>query len=153
MVNSAEKIALGFWKEQLLPKRIFITFLSGLLLITACGFQPIRAQSPQNAEQTEAIRAQVNKLGTGKKSRVQVKLRDQTRLKGYIADLSTDSFTVIDSKGTSRTLAYTDVAEIKKQRGGISPLTWGIIAGAGVATAIVFATVIKPVICDGGAGC
>ena len=134
-------------------RRMFTTLVSGILLITAFGFHSIRAQSPQNAPQTDAIRAQVNKLGTGKKARVHVRLLDQTKLKGYIADSSTDSFTLIDSKGTSRTLAYSDVVEVKKQRGGISPLTWGIIAGAGVATAIVFATVIRPVICDGGAGC
>ena len=132
---------------------MFTTLVSGMLLITALGFHSIRAQSPQNAQQTDAIRAQVNRLGTGKKARVHVRLLDQTKLKGYIADSSPDSFTLIDSKGTSRTLAYRDVVEVKKQRGGISPLTWGIIAGAGVATAIVFATVIKPVLCDGGAGC
>ena len=130
-----------------------MTLVSGTLLITAFGFHSIRAQSPPNAPQTDAIRTQVNKLGTGKKARVHVRLLDQTKLKGYIADSSTDSFTLIDSKGTSRTLAYSDVVEVKKQRGGISPLTWGIIAGAGVATAIVFATVIRPVVCDGGAGC
>ena len=134
-------------------RRMFTTLVSGMLLITALGFHSIRAQSPQNAQQTDAIRAQVNRLGTGKKARVHVRLLDQTKLKGYIADSSPDSFTLIDSKGTSRTLAYRDVVEVKKQRGGISPLTWGIIAGAGVATAIVFATVIKPVLCDGGAGC
>jgi hypothetical protein len=136
-----------------LLRRIFTTLMSGMLLVTVCGFHSICAQSSPNAQQTEAIRARVNKLGTGKKARVQVRLLDQTKLKGYIADSSSDSFTVIDSKGQSRALAYADVAEVKKQRGGISPLTWGIIAGVGVATAIVFATVIKPVVCDGGAGC
>jgi len=66
---------------------------------------------------------------------------------------SPDSFTVVDSKTGARTLAYSDVTEVRKQSGGISTLTWGIIAGAAAAAIIVGTVVVKPVLCDGGAGC
>jgi hypothetical protein len=34
-------------------------------------------------------------------------------------------------------VAYADVAQVKKQGGGLSPLTWGIIGSAAVAAIIV----------------
>ncbi len=133
-------------------KRILVVALSGLLSITAFGFQSIIAQTVSDARRIEDIHLQVAKFGTGQKAKVHVKLRDNTKLKGYVADAGQDSFTVVDSKGP-RTVAYADVAEVTKQRGGISALTWGIIAGVAVAAVIVAVTVIKPVLCDGGAGC
>lgn len=132
--------------------RIFTIALSGMLLITAFGFQSILAQTASDTQRIEDIHLQVAKLGTGSKAKVHVKLRDNTKLKGYISDANQDSFTVVDSRGP-RTIAYTDVAEVRKQKGGISNLTWGIIAGAAAAAVIVGVTVIKPVLCDGGAGC
>jgi hypothetical protein len=50
-------------------------------------------------------------------------------------------------------VAYADVKEVKKPGGGLSTRTWVIIGAAAVAAVIVGVTVIKPVVCDGGAGC
>ena len=68
----------------------------------------------------EEVKASVAKRGTGRKAKVTVKLKDRTKLKGYISSASSDSFTLSDSEtGQARTLAYSDVAEVKKQ-GGLS---------------------------------
>ncbi|MGH9883533.1 MAG: hypothetical protein ACRD6N_19080, partial [Pyrinomonadaceae bacterium] len=73
---------------------------------------------------------------------------------GYISAKENDSFTVTDSKtGASQMLEYTSVASIKKPSRGLSPMTWGIIGGAAAAAVVVGFTVVKPVLCDGGAGC
>ena len=131
-------------------KKILVTVLSGMLLTTAFGFHVIHAQTAVDTQRVERVRSQVAKISNGKKARVHVRLQDNTKLKGSISDVSADSFTFIDSKtGTSRTLAYTEVAEVTKQKGGISNLTWGLIAGAAVAAIVVGVTVIKPVLCDG----
>lgn len=131
-------------------KRILVTVLSGMLLTTAFGFQAIHAQTAVDTQRVERVRSQVARIWKGKKARVHVRLQDNTKLKGSISDVSQDSFTFNDSQtGRSRTLAYTDVAEVTKQKGGISNLTWGLIAGAAVAAIIVGVTVIKPVLCDG----
>ena len=134
-------------------RRIFAISLSGMLLITVAGFQSIHAQNTPDSQRLDTVRAQVAKIGIGEKAKVHVKLQDQTKLKGYISDASQDSFTVVDSKTGARTLAYSDVTEVRKQSGGISTLTWGIIAGAAAAAIIVGTVVVKPVLCDGGAGC
>jgi hypothetical protein len=128
--------------------------ISGALFLATCGLQATRAQTAGAAQLAEEARSKVQKLGTGHKTRVEVKLRDNTKLKGYISQAGADSFIVIDTKtGAATTVTYTDVAQVKKWRGGLSPLTWGIIGGASVAALIVGLTVIKPVVCDGGAGC
>jgi len=84
---------------------------------------------------------------------VEVKLRDKTRVKGYVSGSGQDSFTVINSQtGSAETVVYADVAEVKKS-GGLKTLTWVILGGAAVAAVVVGVTVIRPAVCDGGAGC
>jgi hypothetical protein len=62
---------------------------------------------------------------------VTVKLQDGSKLKGNISEAKEDSFTLSDSKtGQTRTLAYADVVEVKKQ-GGLS-----LMAKVGIGLAI-----------------
>lgn len=85
----------------------------------------------QNDVALDKVKAAVAKRGTGPKAKVTVKLKDQTRLKGYISNASGDSFTLSDSKtGQTRTLAYSDVAEVKKQGGMSLAAKIGIGVGA-----------------------
>ena len=81
----------------------------------------------------DKVKASVAKRGTGPKAKVTVKLKDKTKLKGYITQAAGDSFTITDSEtGQSRTLAYADVDEVKKP-GGLSLLAKiGIGVGIGV---------------------
>jgi len=133
-------------------KKIFATTLSGILFSLTFGVQPTGAQTINNVEAGQ-VRAKVQSIGAGPKARVEVKLRDKTRVKGYVSGSGQDSFTVINSQtGSAETVAYADVAEVKKS-GGLKTLTWIILAGAAAAAVIVGVTVIRPAVCDGGAGC
>lgn len=135
-------------------KRTLALMLSGTLLVAIFGLQSAGAQTGADAQRAEMARIKIQKVGLGREARIEVKLVDSTKLKGHVSAAEQDSFTVIDSKtGASRTVAYADVAQVKKPGGGLSPLTWGIIAGSAAAAIIVGITVIKPVVCDGGAGC
>jgi hypothetical protein len=93
----------------------------------------IHAQATQNDPATDKVKAEVAKRGTGPKAKVTVKLKDQTKLKGYISGAAGDSFTLSESKtGQTKTLAYSDVAEVKKQGGMSLPAKIGIGVGIGV---------------------
>lgn len=132
-------------------RRTFAIILSGILLVTAFGFQHVRAQSANNDQAAEKIRAKVQQIGVGGNARVEVRLRDNTKLKGYINDADHDAFTIVDSKtGASKTVSYADASAVKKAGGGLSAKTW-IILGATAVGAVVTWIVIKPVLCDGGA--
>jgi len=77
------------------------------------------ARTAQGKPPVEKVKASVAKR-VGKKSRVTVKLQDGSKLKGYISEAGGNSFTLSDSKtGQTRTLAYLDVVQVKKQ-GGLS---------------------------------
>ncbi len=131
-----------------MSKRIFAILISMTVLAGSFGLQAAFGQTTSSSEAARA-RAKVESLGNN--TRVEVKLRDNTKVKGNLSAITGDSFTVTDSKtGTTSTLAYTEVDEVKKSGGGMSTKSWLIIGG--VAAAVVTTWIIvKPAFCDGGA--
>jgi small nuclear ribonucleoprotein (snRNP)-like protein len=132
-------------------RRTFAMMLSGIVLFTAFGLGHVRAQGGTD-QAVEKIRNKVQKIGVGGNAKVEVKLRDNNQFKGYINSTDQDSFTVVDTKtGASKTVSYADTSSVKKASGGLSAKTW-IIIGAAVVGAAVTWVIIKPALCDGGAG-
>jgi len=132
-------------------RRAFAIMLSGILLVTAFGFQPALAQTGNDTQAVEKVRARVQKIGVGRNARVEVKLRDNTQLKGYISSAEQDSFTVTDTKtGLTRTVSYADSSSVKKAGSGLSAKSWIILGAAAVGLAATW-VIIKPALCDGGA--
>jgi len=135
-------------------RKTLAIMISGILLSLTLGYQPAHAQTQDVTRSADKARADVQKLGVSPQRRVEVKLQDGSKLKGTISAADADTFTVTDAKtGTPRTLSYADVTQVKKPGGGLSARTWVIIGAAAVTAVIVGATVIYPVLCDGGAGC
>ena len=129
-------------------KRIFAIVISTSVIAGSMGIAAFGQGATYNAEASKA-RARVESWGNN--TRVEVKLRDTTKVKGYITATTPDSFTVSDQKtGVTNTVAYADVVEVKKASGGISTKTWLIIGGA-AAAAVVTWIIVKPAFCDGGA--
>jgi hypothetical protein len=134
----------------MLKKSIAIMF-SLVLLLTATNFQSTQAQTGAGAQRAEKARSGIARRGTGKDARVEVTLLNNTKLKGYINDAGNDSFTLVDRKtGASQTVAYADVAQVKKSGGGLSTKTLVILAAV-AAGVIITAIIVKPAVCDGGA--
>ena len=132
-------------------RRTFAMMLSAMVLLTALGLQSVGAQGMNDARATEQIRTKVEKIGVGGNARVEVKLRDHTKLNGYISDADQDSFTVVDNQtGSRNSLAYADTSSVKKASSGVSGKTW-LILGATAVGAIVTWIIVKPALCDGGA--
>jgi hypothetical protein len=133
-------------------RRTFAIMLVGMLLVTAFGFQHVRAQGANDQQAAEKIRAKVQKIGVGGNAKVEVKLRDRTQLRGYINNADQDSFTVFDKMtGASKTVAYAETSSVKKAGGGLSAKTWIILGAAAVGAAVTW-VLVKPALCDGGAG-
>lgn len=117
-----------------------------ILLPTAFGLQTASAKEISHVEK---VKAGIQQRGVGEKARLEVKLRDNTKLKGYVSEAREASFTLVEHKtGASHTVAYTDVARVG---GGalMSNRTKAIIGiSAGVAAVIVLYTV-RGAFCDG----
>lgn len=126
--------------------------ISVMILATSLAFQSVQAQGGRDTNAASKARLKIEQLGVGSNARVEVKLLDGTRLKGYVSAKEQDSFTVTDSKtGASSVVRYDEVAEVKKAGGGaLSSKSW-IIIGSAIAAAAVTWIIVKPVLCDGGA--
>ena len=107
-----------------------------MLLINLAGIRVGYAESKEEklARQTEKVRAGILKLGTGEAAQVQVKLRDKSKVEGYISAAGDESFTVTSFKtGLATDVAYPQVKSVK----GNNLSTGAKIAiGVGIAAAI-----------------
>ena len=120
-------------------------------ILTAMSFALPATATAQTNTQVEKIRAKVQVLAASKDLQVQVKFRDQTKLKGYIHSVDPISFSLRDPKdGTSQSITYSEVESVSKAGGGISTKTWLIVGGV-AAGAVTTWLIVKPAVCDGGA--
>ena len=121
------------------------------VVLTAISFVLPATATAQSTTDIEKIRAKVQTLRASKDSQVQVKFRDQTKLKGYIESVDPLSFTLRDPKGgTSQSIAYSEIESVSKAGSGISSKTWLIVGGI-AAGAVTTWLIVKPAVCDGGA--
>jgi len=129
----------------MIKKCLSVAFI-GLLLFST-NLQSISAQTNtgNNTVTTDKIKANVVKRGTGEKARVNVKMLNGTKMKGFISQAGEDSFSLTDPKTKqTSTLAYSDVAQVKGT--GLSTgakIAIGVGIGAVVVVAI-FAATFKP---------
>ena len=96
--------------------RKLVTVLLVALMMNLAGARLAYAESKEEkqARFVEKVKANVLKLGTGESARVKVKLRDQTKLEGYISDADPETFTVTNRKtGIATTVAYPQVKAFK----------------------------------------
>jgi hypothetical protein len=93
-----------------------LTMMIACLVVSAVSVRPIMASSRAEKEARFAgkVKLGVEKVGSGRDTRVEVKLRDKTRLKGYVSEIGENNFVVTDVKtGASNSVAYADVKQIK----------------------------------------
>lgn len=117
--------------------KITAVVLVALLLNFTTPSRAFAATSPgKEARFTEKVKTEIAKLGTGPDARVEVKLRDKTKLKGHISEIGDESFAVVDLKtGSATTVFYSHVKQVK----GNNLSTGAAIAiGIGIGIGIVF---------------
>ena len=70
--------------------------------------------SDKDARFIERVKESIRKLGTGPNARVEVKLRDNRKFKGYVAEAGDESFAIVHPKTlTSTTIPYPQVRHVK----------------------------------------
>lgn len=78
------------------------------------------------------VQAEADRLMSGKRSKVVVKLKDGTRKKGYIALIGEHTFDLSDDAGHITTIDYGEVEKIKKDglsKGAKTAVWIGVAAG------------------------
>jgi hypothetical protein len=117
--------------------------VAAVLVLNAYGFADPATPEAQASTQAEKVKMEVQKRGVGEKSRVKVRLRDKTEVKGYISQIEETLFQVTDKKtGRVSTITYDSVDRLKG--GGLSRgAKIGIWVGVGAAVAVTaFALVV-----------
>jgi hypothetical protein len=110
--------------------RVFIT--PGLLL-SLLLFTPVTALPQQQERQFAGdVRAAVARLGTGASARVEVRLRDKTKIKGYVSGADENGFVVVSEKtGVATQVMYPQVGKVKGNNlstGEKILLVWFVVA-------------------------
>lgn len=126
---------------------LLVAFLTGSASV-AVGQALPATSSPQDqsqeSSQIDKVRAEVQKRGTGEKSRVRVTRTSGQELKGYISNIGQSSFTVTNKKtGQATTIPYADTRNVRGPG-----LSRGVKIGIGVGIGIgVTAAVVAAVVC------
>jgi hypothetical protein len=92
-----------------------LSILVACLMLAATNVQPVAAATKAEKEARFAVKVKtgVEKLDVGRDTRVVVKLRDKTRLQGYISGANENGFVVTDLKtGAATTVAFADVSQV-----------------------------------------
>ena len=95
--------------------KITAVVLVALLLNLTCPSHALAGNSSEKEFRfAQKVKTEIAKLGTGPDARVEVKLRDKTKLKGYISEVGNQSFAVVDDKtGSAVTVVYPQVKQVK----------------------------------------
>jgi hypothetical protein len=116
-----------------------ITSILLVVLLTTFVY-PSRAfasdKPDKQARLAQKVKNEIAKLGTGPDARVELKLRDKTKLKGYISEVDGQSFAVVDDKiGSVTTVTYPQVKQVKGNNlstGAKIAITIGVILAVAV---------------------
>jgi hypothetical protein len=128
-------------QEKHMFKRIFSLVLAALALNLACAaVSAASTKAEREARFAAQVRAEIAKLGTGPAARVEVKLRDKTKLRGYVGAAGDDQFVVVnDQTGAATTVIYPQIRTVKGNN-----LSTGVKIAIGVAVVIVIALLLAP---------
>jgi hypothetical protein len=133
-------------KKGLLVRSDLITKTLSIVLTVLLGHaflfaKPVSAHSSveKQAQFAEKVRVGINNLGTGEDARIEVKLKDKSKVTGYVEEIKESSFVVKDSKtGANTSVAYSDVKQVQgKHLSTGAKIAIGVGIGAGIVSVVV----------------
>ena len=119
-------------------KKLVSLVIAVLLLHVGVGTVSAKSEAEKEAQYAAKVKQGILKLGTGEAALVKIKLRDKTKLEGYLSAIGDESFAVTDVKtGIATTVAYPQVKQVKGNN-----LSTGAKIAIGVGIGIVVALII-----------
>jgi hypothetical protein len=119
-------------------KRICSVALAALLIQATAAPAFAKSAAEKESKRVETVRAKLVKLGTGKDVRVELELRDKSKLEGYLSEAGPESFVVVNKAGVATTVGY---GQVSKARGHNlstgAKIGIGIGIGAGITLLII----------------
>jgi len=124
-------------------KKVMSLLVSSALILIVCAVTfAASSREDKDAKLAAEVKTGIMKLGTGPAARVELKLRDKTKLKGHVQQIAEDHFTVIDERtGEAREVPYPQVKQVKGNN---------LSTGAKIAIAVVVMGIIFAIAASGG---
>ena len=98
----------------MLKKIISVAVVVVLTNLVGISSAHARSSEEKEARFVEKIKDGVSKLGTGEAARIKVRLKDKTKVEGYISEADDVSFVVVDAKtGYATRVTYPQVKSVK----------------------------------------
>ncbi len=113
-----------------------IISLTLITLLTQLLFVHSTFAGTKEEKFSEKMKTEISKIGTGQDAKVKLKLKDGTKIKGYIMEANENQFVVMNTKtGQALPVAYPQVGQAKGNN-----LSTGVVIVIGVAVliAVVF---------------
>jgi hypothetical protein len=128
-------------KGRITMKKLLVFVLTAIMVSLVCVTSAPAMTKPEKEAQSAArVKAAILKLGSGPAAHVEIKLRDGTKLKGYVSEARDDGFVVVDEKtSASRDVPYSQVKQVKGNNlssGAWVAITIGALIGIGIIVAI-----------------
>jgi len=100
-------------------KNIIALMLIGLVLnmsffVSTADCSPNAKDSVKQAKMVNKLKAELNKIGVGKESKIEVKLNDGTKISGYLAEINENDFVVGQKDDDRKNVRYD---RVRKARG------------------------------------
>jgi preprotein translocase subunit SecF len=121
-----------------------LSFLVAVMLLLVTVPHPTIAKQANQAPTVEAIKSKVARIGVGAKAKATIRMKNGTKVKGYIAQVQEDDFVVRDRKTDApTTIRYSDVLKVEENRGHSTArnVAIGVAAGVGAVLAVIFITI------------
>ena len=125
--------------------KTLLSLLVAFMLLLAAIPQPAAAgQSKSQVPTVEAVKSKIARQGIGAKAKVTIKLKNGTKVKGYVAQAEESDFVIRDRKTDApTTIRYEDVLKVEENRGHSTArnIAIGVAVGVGAVLAIIGITI------------
>lgn len=126
-------------------RKCFSLILSLIFFCTTSGNAAVLAQRKTDADSAaEKIKRKVLARGTGVEARVEVKLRDGSKVKGYVQEAAAEHFVVVradEHVGQSVRIEYREAKELNGYGKGLSSGARKAVLGTAVAVGLTVGVV------------
>ena len=120
--------------------RKYLTFALIGLLLNLMFYSTATASTEKEARFAEKVKTNIARLGIGRDAHIAVKLKDGTKVKGYVSEISDTGFVVTKEKtGVTVEIPYQQVKQVKGNN-----LSKGVKIAIGLA--VLLALIVLPVL-------
>ena len=125
--------------------KTFLSILIAVLLLSGTATPTVSArQSGGQAPTAEAVMSKIARLGLGSKAKATIRLKNGTKVKGYVAQAGEADFVMRDRKTDApTTIRYADVLKVEDNKGHSTArnIAIGVAVGVGAVLAIIGITI------------